>query len=103
MKYAGIDIGSRTIELVVVKGGRIIESRQTDTGFDPITKARRILDGVDYDKIMATGYGRNLFEIVFDDAKTVTEIKAHAKGVRSFFRMPGPYWISGDRTAKPLL
>ncbi|MFH2058006.1 MAG: acyl-CoA dehydratase activase [Pseudomonadota bacterium] len=85
MKYAGIDIGSRTIELVVVKGGRIIESRQTDTGFDPITKAKKILDGVAYDGIMATGYGRNLFEIIFDDAKTVTEIKAHAKGVRSFF------------------
>ena len=86
MKYAGIDIGSRTIELVVVKGGRIIESRQTDTGFDPITEAKKLLDGVDYDQIMATGYGRNLFEIVFDDAKTVTEIKAHAKGVRSFYQ-----------------
>lgn len=86
MKYAGIDIGSRTIELVVVKGGCIIESRQTNTGFDPITEAKKILDGVNYDKIMATGYGRNLFEIVFDDAKTVTEIKAHAKGVCSFFQ-----------------
>ena len=86
MKYAGIDIGSRTIELVVVKSGRIIEGHQTDTGFDPITEAKKILEGVNYDKIMATGYGRNLFEIVFDDAKTVTEIKAHAKGVRSFFQ-----------------
>jgi activator of 2-hydroxyglutaryl-CoA dehydratase len=33
---------------------------------------------------MATGYGRNLFEIAFD-AQTVTEIKAHAKGARAIF------------------
>lgn len=33
---------------------------------------------------MATGYGRNLFEISFD-APTVTEIKAHARGARVFF------------------
>lgn len=84
MRYAGIDIGSRTIELVVLNGGRIVESRQTDTGFDPITEAKKIMNGVPYDKIMATGYGRNLFEIVFDDSKTVTEIKAHARGVREF-------------------
>ena len=34
--------------------------------------------------IIATGYGRNLFEISFD-APTVTEIKAHARGARAFF------------------
>lgn len=86
MKYAGIDIGSRTIELVVVKAGQIIESRQADTGFDPIMEAKKILNGVFYDRIMATGYGRGLFEVVFEDAKTVTEIKAHAKGVCAFFQ-----------------
>ena len=85
-KYAGIDIGSRTIELVVVdEQGNLMDFCQADTGFDPITEARRILDGVEYDKIMATGYGRGLFETAFDDAGTVTEIKAHAKGVISFF------------------
>jgi len=81
-KYAGIDIGSRTIELVVVdEQGKVMESCQADTGFDPISEARKILDGVEYDQIMATGYGRGLFETVFDEAGTVTEIKAHAKGV----------------------
>jgi predicted CoA-substrate-specific enzyme activase len=102
MKYAGIDIGSRTIELVVVKGGRIIESRQTDTGFDPITEAKKMLDGVDYDTIMATGYGRNLFEIVFDDSKTVTEIKAHAKGVRAFFQDAGTILDIGGQDSKAI-
>ena len=83
MKCAGIDIGSRTIEFVMIKAGRIIKSRQLDTGFDPIVQAKKILQGVKYDHIMATGYGRNLFKTVFKDAGTVTEIKAHAKGVRA--------------------
>ena len=85
MRFAGIDIGSRTIELVVVNDtGEIRASSQADTGFDPITEAKKMVDGLSFDRIMATGYGRNLFEIAFD-APTVTEIKAHAKGARAFF------------------
>jgi activator of 2-hydroxyglutaryl-CoA dehydratase len=42
------------------------------------------LNGIHYHRIMATGYGRNLFEISFD-AATVTEIKAHAIGARAHF------------------
>jgi predicted CoA-substrate-specific enzyme activase len=85
MNFAGIDIGSRTIELVVInESGKIIQSLQADTGFDPSTTARGLLDQVQYDRIMATGYGRNLFEVNFD-APTVTEIKAHATGARAFF------------------
>jgi len=85
MRYAGIDIGSRTIELVVVdEAGLILGSIQDDTGFDPMVKAREMTKELPYDYIMATGYGRNLFEISFD-APTVTEIKAHAVGARFFF------------------
>jgi predicted CoA-substrate-specific enzyme activase len=85
MKYAGIDIGSRTIELVVVaEAGETLLSLQTDTGFDPMQEAERLINGLNYDRIMATGYGRNLFEISFD-APTVTEIKAHARGARALF------------------
>ena len=85
MNLAGIDIGSRTIELVVInEAGKIVQSFQTDTGFDPAMTAKELLDQVQYDRIMATGYGRNLFEITFD-APTVTEIKAHAIGARAFF------------------
>ncbi len=85
MHFAGIDIGSRTIELVVVdENGQILESRQADTGFDPMAEASRLIDGTRFDGILATGYGRNLFEISFD-ALTITEIKAHARGARAFF------------------
>jgi (R)-2-hydroxyacyl-CoA dehydratese activating ATPase len=84
-RFAGIDIGSRSIELVVVSDrGDIVCSLQTDTGFDPMAEAGRLISGITYDRIMATGYGRSLFEISFE-APTVTEIKAHARGARAFF------------------
>lgn len=82
MRHAGIDIGSRSIELVVVKDGEIAITKQTDTGFDPMAKALELLNGIVFDRITATGYGRNLFEIAFD-APTVTEIKAYGVGVSS--------------------
>ncbi|WP_320045235.1 acyl-CoA dehydratase activase [uncultured Desulfobacter sp.] len=85
MICAGIDIGSRSIELVLVENDKVIETRQTDTGFDPISQAKKVLAGVKFGQIMATGYGRNLFEVAFDDASTITEIKAHAAGVRVEF------------------
>jgi len=85
MRFAGIDIGSRSIELVVVDDeGEIVCSLQTDTGFDPMMEVKKLINDAAYDRIMATGYGRNLFEISFD-APTVTEIKAHARGARAFF------------------
>lgn len=85
MRFAGIDIGSRTIELVVVnEGSEILASLQADTGFDPMAAAQRLVKGVRYDRIIATGYGRDLFESLFD-ATTVTEIKAHARGARAIF------------------
>lgn len=84
MPHAGIDIGSRSIELIVMDGANIIETRQTDSGFEPLAGAVDLLDGVAYDRIMATGYGRHLFEISFE-APTVTEIKAYAVGARALF------------------
>ena len=90
MHFAGIDIGSRTIELVILNGEEIVLSRQADAGVDPIGRARAILRNVDYDQIIATGYGRHLFESSFD-APTVTEIKAHATGVWALF--PGVHTI----------
>jgi (R)-2-hydroxyacyl-CoA dehydratese activating ATPase len=84
MRAAGIDIGSRSIELVVVEDSRVIDTRQGDTGFDPISVAKDLIRDTEYDHIVATGYGRNLFEVAFD-GDTVTEIKAHARGAYFLF------------------
>lgn len=80
MISAGIDIGSRTIKLVMMENGDVIRTATTDTGFQPMTRAKEILTGYSPDVIMATGYGRNLFEQQ-REASTVTEIKACAAGV----------------------
>jgi predicted CoA-substrate-specific enzyme activase len=85
MRFAGIDIGSRTIEFVVVnENGQTLKARQADTGFDPLPAAEALIDGTRFDAILATGYGRNLFEVAFD-TPTVTEIKAHARGAQAIF------------------
>jgi predicted CoA-substrate-specific enzyme activase len=79
MRTTGIDIGSRTIEVVIMEDGRVVETRQSDSGFDPLKEALMLLDGAKRDQIMATGYGRHLLEVALD-APTVTEIKAYAVG-----------------------
>ena len=67
------------------RDGEILDVRQTDTGFDPISQAGKLTGDQQFDRIMATGYGRGLYETAFDDAATVTEIKAHARGVTHYF------------------
>ena len=84
MISAGIDIGSRSIKCAVIEDGEIKETRLADTGFDPGNQAEGLLKNLSFDSILATGYGRNLFEIAHDSS-TVTEIKAHAKGAAHFF------------------
>lgn len=84
MISAGIDIGSRTIKLVVIENGAVTHTDTTDTGFQPMTRAKEILNGFSPDLMMATGYGRNLFEQQME-AKTVTEIKACATGAAHLY------------------
>lgn len=102
MYFAGIDIGSRSIELVVVdEAGQVISTLQTDTGFDPMAEAVTLTEQCDYDSIMATGYGRSLFEISFN-APTVTEIKAHAVGARALFPKAGAILDIGGQDSKAI-
>jgi len=84
MRTAGIDIGSRTIKLVIVENGQMIYSAITDTTHDPLKQCKRLMDQVSFDKILATGYGRHFFETHFD-TPTVTEIKAFARGAKALF------------------
>lgn len=84
MRSAGIDIGSRTIELVILEKGKVLKKSQTDSGFDPMGQAQNLLAGLQYDRITATGYGRHRFELSWE-APTVTEIKAYAVGARFLF------------------
>jgi predicted CoA-substrate-specific enzyme activase len=82
MRAAGIDIGSRTVKLVVLDDGDVVHRRVEYNSHDPIETCRTMLDGIPYERIVATGYGRHLFAR-YRPCDTITEIKAVALGARS--------------------
>ena len=84
MKSAGIDIGSRTIKLVIVENGKVTLTRKKENSFEPLKICSDLLKGLNYDKITATGYGRNLFRKNFD-CEVISEIKACSVGTKAIF------------------
>lgn len=82
---AGIDIGSRSIELVVLEGGGVVRAQTVPTTFDPLGQCRRLMDGLDADRVVATGYGRRLFaeQGGLEGVGAITEIQAYAVGARA--------------------
>lgn len=86
MRAAGLDIGSRTVELVVIDtaNGSVIGFTQTDTTPNLERDCDRLISQVSFDRLIATGYGRSLAEISFG-FPTITEIKAYARGVHSIY------------------
>jgi len=83
MRTAGIDIGSRSVKLVVLQDEEVVHTAIADTGYDPRGVAQGLLDHAEWDRVLATGYGRTMAQLHFQ-TPTVTEIKAHARGVRQF-------------------
>jgi len=84
---AGIDIGSRSIELVVMSEDRIVHQDKAATTFDPLSQIRKLLNGLTLDSITATGYGRNLLNNKEMDVEvqSITEIRAYATGAHRLF------------------
>lgn len=84
MINAGIDIGSRTVKLVAVKEGRVTAVRKVNNTFDPVAVGREMLEGIRYDRLTATGYGRHIFKQHYE-CTVISEIKAFAEGARALF------------------
>jgi predicted CoA-substrate-specific enzyme activase len=91
MMTCGVDIGSRTIAVVLLKGPEIVGSSVIDTGAFPKKNARDLYEntvkesGINKSDIaitLATGYGRNYFETA---QRAVSEILCHAQGVSYLF------------------
>jgi (R)-2-hydroxyacyl-CoA dehydratese activating ATPase len=82
----GIDIGSRSIKVIVLdsRRERILASNKVETTFNPLGQSRHVLDGTRWDRLVATGYGRKLVQDGFQ-ADTITEIQAHALGALHLF------------------
>jgi predicted CoA-substrate-specific enzyme activase len=84
---AGIDIGSRSIELVVLNGSGPVYQVKAPTTFDPLAQCRKLMKDVGVERVVATGYGRKLFaDVAWEaDVTTITEIQAYALGARFLF------------------
>ncbi len=84
MKIGGIDIGSRYIKYALLEDTRLIEFQRRETGYNPLSVCRELLESSEPERLVATGYGRYLLEI-YDNMKTITEIKAVARGAKAVF------------------
>ena len=90
-EVAGMDIGSRSIELVVMRGDEVVHAAKAPTTFDPVGQCRALLEGVFAARVVATGYGRKLFVEAFDKQPAlgrvtdITEIQAYALGASHLF------------------
>jgi len=79
MVSAGIDIGSRTVKLVLMRDRQIVEVRKAENSFNTHATCLSLLKDLDYDVITSTGYGRNFFHEHFQ-GQVISEIKAFAIG-----------------------
>ncbi|QXE90068.1 3-hydroxyacyl-ACP dehydratase [Geomonas subterranea] len=80
----GIDLGSRTIKTVALKGGAVLQRRVVESGFEPHRQALQLLGDHPTARVVATGYGRHLMQ-QHAELDIITEIKAHALGARHLF------------------
>ena len=84
MKIGGIDIGSRYIKYVLLDDRRLVDFQRRETGYNPMSVCGELLEVGMPEKLVATGYGRYLLE-VYENTKTITEIKAVARGAKAVF------------------
>lgn len=84
MLVLGLDIGSRTVDAVWLDDGRVVDAAVTDSGFDPGSVARSLVERRPFEAMVATGYGRRAAAEAFD-CPVVTEIKAYALGAHALF------------------
>lgn len=78
MIYAGLDVGSRTIALVMLEEN-YLDSVVVDTGIMPLQRCKQLLNGKEYERLVVTGYGRHLVASELR-GEIVSEIGAHATG-----------------------
>lgn len=82
--FGGLDIGSRSVKLVLLRDGAVVHEDVRYHTHDPLETCQQLLAGHDPDHLMATGYGRRFAEAQWG-CRTVTEIKAVAVGARHLF------------------
>lgn len=84
MKILAADIGSRTIKLVVTENRKLVDFKVAQGAYDPMGECKQLMHGMDYDCLVATGYGRHLLESHFK-SPTITEITAYGVGAKAIY------------------
>ena len=102
MLAAGLDIGSRTIALVEWDGAQIVRSVVVDTGNDPLGNARALLVDRTFDRLVATGYGRNLAAERELADEVISEIKAYGLGAYHVYPDVGTVLDIGGQDSKAI-
>jgi predicted CoA-substrate-specific enzyme activase len=100
--FAGLDIGSRAIKLVVREAGATTRTCRLPTTFAVTGQLDKLFaDGVP-DRLAVTGYGRELARERYPFARSVTEIKAHALGAGSLFPQAATLLDIGGQDTKAI-
>ena len=83
MISAGLDVGSRTTKLVtfdtVARSAMV-----TETGANPLRRCLELISGINYERLVVTGYGRHLVAPALG-GEIISEIRAFAAGARYFY------------------
>jgi predicted CoA-substrate-specific enzyme activase len=98
---AGLDVGSRTIALVL-SDEAVRDSAIVDTGIGPLERCRELLVGREYERLVVTGYGRHLVAPQLG-GKVVSEISAYAGGASSLYPNCGTVIDIGGQDSKVIL
>lgn len=101
MKYAGIDIGSRTTKLAVLEDGKLAFSSLSMTTHNPLETAKELMNSIEFDVITATGYGRHLVKGHLS-CPVISEITAFARGSRFFASDCGAILDIGGQDTKAI-
>lgn len=86
MRVTGIDVGSRAIKIVQMDShtSNVVDMKRIETTFNPREQILKVMDGLNSDVTISTGYGRKLVQDVCS-CEAITEILAHATGAKSLF------------------
>ena len=83
MICAGLDVGSRTIALVMLDD-EVTDSAIVDTGVQPLQRCQQLLADRNYKRLVVTGYGRYMVAQALK-GDVVSEISAYAIGARHLY------------------
>jgi predicted CoA-substrate-specific enzyme activase len=70
--------------VVVLDDSKPVEYKIRDTGVDPLGHSQELLKSMQYDALVATGYGRHMAQSHLA-CPVITEIKAYALGAHHYF------------------